>query len=321
MRSLSDAPVSNALLAAAALLLIAARSGTAAPVLMISVDGMRPEYVLEAAQRGVKVPYLKSLMSDGSYAQGVTGVWPTVTYPSHTTLVTGVSPAEHGIFSNLEFDPGQTFKASWYWYAGQIRVPTLWSAVHSAHLSTASVGWPVTVGATDIDYLIPEYWRLTAPTEDLNPSDRHMIAAVSRPVDLLARMQRSLGPYLMGNDTSVQGDETKSRFLIDILRKYRPAFTTLHLSSLDVTEHTHGAFSAQAIEDMEAIDRMLADISAAARANIPDVAADPPGESVHSVFAGGADHASSRSELPAGENRLLEGATLVGRRDGGSHAA
>jgi predicted AlkP superfamily pyrophosphatase or phosphodiesterase len=82
----------------------------------------------------------------------VIGVWPTVTYPSHTTLVTGVSPAEHGILSNIEFDPEQHFKESWFWYADQIRVPTLWRVTHAAHLATASVGWPVTVGATD-------YWQ------------------------------------------------------------------------------------------------------------------------------------------------------------------
>ena len=33
----------------------------------------------------------------------------------------------------------------------QIRVPTLWQAAHQAGLRTASVGWPVSVGATDVD--------------------------------------------------------------------------------------------------------------------------------------------------------------------------
>jgi hypothetical protein len=42
------------------------------------------------------------------------------------------------------------------------------------------------VGATDIDYLIPEYWRISGLTEELNPSDRYLIAALSLPMDLLA---------------------------------------------------------------------------------------------------------------------------------------
>src|ERR1035438_3019711 len=65
----------------------------AAPVLMISIDGLKPEYVTQADAKGMKVPYLRSMMRDGAYAEGVVGVWPTVTYPSHTTLLTGVAPA------------------------------------------------------------------------------------------------------------------------------------------------------------------------------------------------------------------------------------
>src|SRR5277367_4349834 len=61
-----------------------------APVLMISVDGMKPEYALDADAHGLKIPFLRSLMRDGAYARGVIGVWPTVTYPNHTTLLTGV---------------------------------------------------------------------------------------------------------------------------------------------------------------------------------------------------------------------------------------
>jgi predicted AlkP superfamily pyrophosphatase or phosphodiesterase len=251
------------------LFLAIAAPGIAAPVLMISVDGMKPEYVLEAEQRNLKIPYLRSLVRSGTHAAGVIGVWPTVTYPSHTTLVTGVSPAEHGVLSNVEFDPEQHLKEAWYWYADQIRVPTLWRVTHAAHLTTASVGWPVTVGATDIDYLIPEYWRNTAPTKDLNPSDRYLIAALSRPDGLLAEMQKSLGPYMMANDTSLQGDEVKTRFAIDILRRHKPAFMTVHLSSLDDAEHGHGAFSAEANRDLEAVDSMLADLAAAARVANP----------------------------------------------------
>lgn len=58
---------------------IGAGSGVAAPVVMISVDGMKPEYVLEAQQKGLKIPFLRRLAVEGTYAEGVIGVWPTVT--------------------------------------------------------------------------------------------------------------------------------------------------------------------------------------------------------------------------------------------------
>jgi predicted AlkP superfamily pyrophosphatase or phosphodiesterase len=244
-------------------------SAASASVLMISVDGLKPEYVTQADAHGLKIPFLRSMLAHGVYADGVTGVWPTITYPSHTTLITGVSPAEHGIYSNLEFDPKHTFADSWFWYAAQIRTPTLWQSAHDAGLKTASVGWPVSVGATAVDFLIPEYWREFRPTQDLSPSDRDLIAALSRPEGMLSAMQARLGPYLDGNDITLEADAVKTRFALDILRTHKPAFMTIHLSSLDETEHEHGPFSAEANLDLEALDSMLSQLVAAARANDP----------------------------------------------------
>ena len=73
-----------------AALLNASASAQAAPVLMISIDGLRPGDVLEAEARGIHVPVLKKLAADGVYASGVRNALPTVTYPNHTTLITGV---------------------------------------------------------------------------------------------------------------------------------------------------------------------------------------------------------------------------------------
>ncbi|HKB95519.1 MAG TPA: alkaline phosphatase family protein, partial [Rhizomicrobium sp.] len=67
----------------------------AAPVLMISIDGLRPADVLEADKHGIKVPTLSGLTAQGAFATGVRNALPTVTYPNHTTLITGVWPAKH----------------------------------------------------------------------------------------------------------------------------------------------------------------------------------------------------------------------------------
>ena len=74
-------------------------------LVMISVDGLRPDYVTKADAHGAKIPVFRRLLVDGAFADGVRGVVPTVTYPSHTTLVTGVWPAQHGIYANTTFDP------------------------------------------------------------------------------------------------------------------------------------------------------------------------------------------------------------------------
>src|SRR5512144_1109059 len=75
------------------------------PIVLISIDGLKPDYVLDADKHALKIPNLRRLVAEGAHASGVTGVLPTVTYPSHTTMVTGVAPAKHGIVANSPFDP------------------------------------------------------------------------------------------------------------------------------------------------------------------------------------------------------------------------
>jgi predicted AlkP superfamily pyrophosphatase or phosphodiesterase len=238
-------------------------------VLMISVDGMRPDYVTRADEHGLKIPTLRAALRDGTHAEGVTGVFPTVTYPSHTTLVTGMWPAEHGILNNQHFDPEHTMAGAWYWYADDIKVPTLWSVAHAAGLRTASVGWPVTVDAKDIDFLIPEYWRGNLG-EMKNPDDRLLMNAISRPENEVQKIGAQIGlPYMEGNDTSIEGDEVKTRYSLEILKSAKPKFMTLHLSSLDEEEHLHGVFSPEANADLEAIDGMIARLIAQERAIDP----------------------------------------------------
>src|ERR1700712_5198032 len=94
----------------------------AAPVLMVSIDGLRPGDVLDADARGLKVPTLRGLVAAGMHASGVRNALPTVTYPNHTTLITGVWPNKHGIPGHQTFDPFQKNMSGWYWDASDIQV-------------------------------------------------------------------------------------------------------------------------------------------------------------------------------------------------------
>ena len=88
-------------------------------VVMISIDGLRPEFYKDYSW---PAPNIQSLARNGVYAEGVRGVFPTVTYPSHTTIITGALPAKHGIYYNTPFEPdGQT--GNWYWDESLIKVP------------------------------------------------------------------------------------------------------------------------------------------------------------------------------------------------------
>ena len=118
-----------ALFALSALALALPGQAMAKPVLMISIDGLRPGDVIEAEQRGLKIPNLRRMLAQGAHAEGVVGILPTVTYPSHTTLLTGASPAAHGIVNNTTFDPLQINQGGWYWYASDIKEGTLASSI------------------------------------------------------------------------------------------------------------------------------------------------------------------------------------------------
>lgn len=245
--------------------LLATGEAAASPVLLISLDGLRPGDVAQAKTRGLKLPTLSALAEQGASAQGVIGVLPTLTYPSHTTLITGVSPARHGISNNLTFDPDAKNQTGWYWYASDVRVPTLWTAAHAKGLTTANVHWPVSVGASDIDVNLPQIWR--TGTAD----DAKLLAALATP-GLLADLERRVGePYAQGIDESVEGDANRVRFAATILTTRKPAFMTVYLAGIDHEEHRSGPGSAAANTAIEQTDALVGQLIAAARAAMPDV--------------------------------------------------
>ena len=254
------------LLACLRLLVAVALSGAAAnasPVLLISVDGLRPADILQADRIGLKVPVLKAMMAHGLYADGVTGVLPTLTYPSHTSLITGASPARHGIANNQTFDPTNINQIGWYWYAEDIKTPTLWSAARAAGLKTVNVHWPVSVGAP-IDANLPQIWRTG------HGDDRKLMRALATP-GLLERLEAKLGPYAQGIDEDADADENRARFAEALIAERKPALTTIYLASVDHDEHRYGPGSAQALATIARNDAIIGRLAAAARAAEPDV--------------------------------------------------
>ena len=235
-------------LAVAAVLLWFTTAAAQQPVqnpllLMISIDGLRPDYVTAADRHRLAVPNLRRFLTEGTFAESVQGVIPTVTYPSHTTLITGVWPAKHGILANTVFDPLRENQGGWYWYAEDIRVPTLWNAAAKAGWKTASVMWPVSVGAR-VDWNIPEFWHLGGP------GDAKLLRLVSTP-GLLVEMEKDLGEFPRG--LGVEHDEGHARFVTWLLEKKRPSLLTLHLIALDHEQHQTGPFTPEVFAVLERV--------------------------------------------------------------------
>src|SRR5690554_1798607 len=64
-------------------------------VVWVSVDGVRPDYV----RRG-NTPTLRRLMREGAYTEELIPVFPSLTFPSHVSLATGVKAGKHGVMGN-----------------------------------------------------------------------------------------------------------------------------------------------------------------------------------------------------------------------------
>ncbi|MEZ5285859.1 MAG: ectonucleotide pyrophosphatase/phosphodiesterase [Vicinamibacterales bacterium] len=228
------------------------------PVVLLSIDGLVPGYVLDADRHGVRVPNLRKMVADGASADAVTGVTPTVTYPSHTTLVTGVSPSTHGILNNRPMDPLGTNAGGWYWYAEDIRVPTLWDAAGTAGLVTANVDWPVTVGAR-IRHNIPQYWRAPIPAPPGGAHDHKLLRALATP-GLLDEAERDLEAYPAGYRYALADDAIRARFVAWMVEQKRPDLMTAYFSSLDETQHDTAPFSAETFETLEGLDRLVGQV-------------------------------------------------------------
>lgn len=207
-------------------------------VVLISIDGLRPEFYLDPQWGMVNV---RQAMQKGAHAEGVRGSFPTVTYPSHTTMVSGVLPAKHGIYYNTPVEP-LGISGKWFWYYKDIKVPTIWTAAKDAGLTTAGVSWPVTVGAP-ITYNLPEYVILPAGKGEKKDEIKAM-SLESNPKELFQEVQDyAVGKFNEEYGASVDfftSDQNKSRMAAYIFRRYKPAFLALHIALLDHFEHEQG---------------------------------------------------------------------------------
>jgi len=245
--------------------LLSSVSGAAwgAPVLLIAIDGLRPVDVREAKDKNINIPHLRRFMDEGSSARGVQGVLPTVTYPSHTTLLTGAAPARHGIVSNTSFDPLQINQTGWFWYGSDIKRDTLWDAAAKVGLSTANVHWPVSVGVRSIRWNLPQIWRTG------HEDDAKLLNALATP-KLLTDLTANGAPYAAGIDESIEADENRAQFAVNLIGKHQPEFMTVYLTALDHEQHLEGPASPAAYKVLERIDVLIGKLVAAQRDAHPD---------------------------------------------------
>jgi len=213
-------------------------------VVIITLDGF-PGWALDDPY--LPVPNLRRLAANGAVA-GMRPVNPTVTWPNHTSLVTGVTPAKHGVLFNgtLVRDPDVPPRVEpWRDKKDMVQVPTLYDVVHDRGMTAAQVDWVAILNAPSISWEFPE--RPERP--ETKPSIvREMVTAG-------AISQQDADGFASQN--IVWRDEVWTDAAIHILRTHRPNLLLFHLLALDSMQHRYGPKTPAAMVTMARLDSQV----------------------------------------------------------------
>jgi arylsulfatase A-like enzyme len=213
-------------------------------VVVISLDGF-PAFSLDDPK--LPVPTLRRLASQGATARRMTTVNPSVTWPSHTSIVTGVLPGQHGLFYNGTFVCSQTGPGGkvepWIEKEKMVHIETIYDAAHHAGLTTAQVDWVAIHKAQTITWAFPEVPSIDGPIE------REMIARGLVTRDEVEQFRPT---------NIFRRDEIWTDAAIHILREHKPNLLLFHLLSLDSTHHTYGPRTLAGLAAMAFLDGCVA---------------------------------------------------------------
>ncbi|HKA31720.1 MAG TPA: ectonucleotide pyrophosphatase/phosphodiesterase, partial [Candidatus Binatia bacterium] len=226
-------------------------------VIIVSIDGLMPETYVAPDTHGLGVPTLREIVKNGAWSDGARSVFPSVTYPAHASIATGVNPGVHGIVANGAFDPLGKNQQGWRWYAEDIRAPTLWDAARSRGLTAALIWWPTTVGARAA-VVVPEYWR--AGSEE----DVKLVRALATP-GLLEAVAARFPTFNENFTPPALKDEALTDIAVHTIETVKPNLLMVHLPRVDHEEHESGPFGDKAKAAIEVADRQLARIIGAAK--------------------------------------------------------
>jgi predicted AlkP superfamily pyrophosphatase or phosphodiesterase len=200
----------------------AGAAGVAAPpvpLLLVSLDGTAARYL----ERGV-TPTLQRFARRGVRAEAMRPSYPSMTFPNHYTLVTGLRPDHHGIVENSMRDAALgTFAmhdraavGDGRWWGGE----PLWVTLKRAGGHAASMFWPGS--EAEIGGVRPDAWQ--AFSYDVTPETR---------VDTVLGWLRMPAPT-------------------------RPRFMTLYFEHVDRAGHSFGPESTQVAQALRRVDAALA---------------------------------------------------------------
>jgi predicted AlkP superfamily pyrophosphatase or phosphodiesterase len=184
--------------------------------------------------------------------------FPSVTWPSHTSLVTGVHPARHGVIGNSvwsrERQRGLTYIGDPELTKDQaVRVPTLYDAAHAAGLSCGGVIWPCTNGAKSLAWSIPDAGREDLHARFTTPGLALELAKSG--IDI-----SKLGTWGWNKQYSTERDVLYTKVANYLLEKHGVNLLLVHLITPDGVEHAYGPHTVEAYAAVAESDRRIAEI-------------------------------------------------------------
>ena len=231
---------------------LAATDNSDRVVVMISVDGLAGFYLDDPK---AEMPTIRKLANAGAQSSRMKASTPTVTWPNHTTLVTGVNPARHGVLGNNYFDreTGKRVRliADPVYDKEQIvKVPTIYDLAKQHGLKTAAIRWPASRDAKTLDWTIPD---MSAGQPTLSHTTPSLIAAC-------ARAGIPFGSTNASNEPTVPLDVTYTQIFKMILHDLRPNLALLHLDEVDHVQHSKGPRTPGAYAAIKQADERIGEI-------------------------------------------------------------
>ncbi len=225
------------LLSACATTAPAPTSATAAPqrsLLLVSLDGVHPAFL----GRG-DTPHLDRLAREGVRAEWMNPSYPSLTFPNHYSIVTGLRPDRHGIVHNVMRDPGlgrftlsnRDAVGESRWWGGE----PLWVGAEKAGLATATLSWPGSEAA--VQGVRPTRWHLF---DAKRPIDERIDMVAGWLVEPPATRPRLATLYFEHPDTAAHNHGPRSEELRAAMREVDAAIGELlaRLQRADVLDDT-----------------------------------------------------------------------------------
>jgi predicted AlkP superfamily pyrophosphatase or phosphodiesterase len=233
-------------------------------VVMISVDGLAGYYLDDPK---AEMPTIRGLATAGARASSMKASVPTVTWPNHTTLVTGVTPAKHGVLGNNYWDRAAHRRVVLISdpeldKAQIVKVPTIYDLAKKAGLKTAAIKWPATRNASTLDWTIPD----VSSADILRKYSTPALLAECRDAGL--QVDDGKVPFGKGDQRGT-GDERSTDIFCMILQRHHPDLALLHFLNVDHQEHLHGPRSKEAYAQIKRADSDIAKIMATLKKEYP----------------------------------------------------